>query len=169
MSNHSLSWGLFNEENFRKKNVERRLINMFTSYCIPQEIQSDRVISFARCFRNSISTRLCPRLIIPCFRVLSSDATRRQKRWFLSTVMRRIGTGMRYYHFSCLPFEKPLRSHSAVLHFSSSFGRKVKRPLKVIKDTLITSTPTPLGSIPTYLEQLRHTLTRYVNFHLIIL
>ena len=156
-------------KNISAKNVAKHLIHMFTTYGIPKEIQSDRGSNFtSNLFHQTLPELGISQTLSTAYHPQSQGALERCHQTLKSMLRKYCCEESRDWD-EVLPFlmfairESPQESLGCS-PFELLFGRKVRGPLKVIKDTLVQPNPTSLVSVSTYLHQLRDTLGKVRKF-----
>lgn len=146
------------------KIIANHLIHMFTTFGIPLEVQSDRGSNFTSELFSKVLNELGVQQILSTAYHPQSQGALERCHQTLKAMLRKYSHEKLQDWDVGLPFllfamrEAPQESIELV------FGRKVRGPLKVIKDKLISPEPTKLISVTTYLEQLRDTLENVHQF-----
>lgn len=155
-------------KNISAKYVANKLIHMFSTFGIPQEIQSDRGTNFTSDLFNQVLQELgITQTLSTAYHPQSQGALERHHQT-LKAMIRKYCHEEGQDWDDGLPFllfairESPQESLGCS-PFELVFGRRVRGPLRLVKDSLI-SHQAPLVSVTTYLEQLRNNLERIRNF-----
>lgn len=142
---------------------------MYTTFGIPHEVQSDRGSNFtSELFSKVLNELGVQQTLSTAYHPQSKGALERCHQT-LKTMLRKYSHEKLQDWDVGLPFllfairEAPQESIGCS-PFELVFGRKVRGPLKVTKDKLISPAPTQLLSVTTYLEQLRGTLENVRQF-----
>lgn len=156
-------------KNISAKNVASHLIHMFTQFGIPQEVQSDQGSNFtSNLFRQVLNELGIQQTLSSAYHPQSQGALERTHQT-LKTMIRKFCYENSQEWDEGLPFllfairEAPHESINCS-PFQLVFGRKVRGPLKVIKDKLIGPSPPQLVTVSVYLEQLRDKLVKIREF-----
>ena len=155
--------------NISAKTVINTLTHMFTTFGIPQEIQSDRGSNFTSDLFTQVLQHLGIRQSLStAYHPQSQGALERQHqtlksmlRKFCSEEDRDWDEGLPFLLFALR--ETPSDS-LGVSPFELLYGRKVRGPLKVIKDHLITSPTSKLITVQRYINSLQERLTKVRAF-----
>ena len=156
-------------KNISAKVVANTLTNMFTTFGIPEEIQSDRGSNFTSSLFTEVLKLLgIKQTLSTAYHPQSQGALERfhqtmksMLRKFCCEEDRDWDEGLQFLLFAIR--ETPSES-LGVSPFQLLFGRKVRGPLKVIKDQLISSPSTKLVTVNNYITSLKSNLDKVRSF-----
>lgn len=156
-------------KNISAKNVIKHLIHMFTIYGIPQEIQSDRGSNFTSELFGEILKQLdIKQSLATAYHPQSQGALERlhltlknMLRKFCHETTRDWDEGLPFLMFAIR--ETPTES-LGISPFELLYGRRVRGPLKVIKDHLLVAPSSKLVSINLYISSLTEKLKKVRAF-----
>ncbi|XP_071542904.1 uncharacterized protein [Panulirus ornatus] len=150
------------------KNVANKLIHMFTTFGIPQEVRSDRGTNFTSDLFKDVLQELGIKQTLSTAHHPQSQGALERHHQTLKSMIRKYCHERNQDWDEGLPFllfavrESPHESLGCS-PFELVFGRQVRGPLKVVKDELI-SHKVPLKSFITYLQQLKDNLDKIRKF-----
>ena len=156
-------------KNISAKTVCSKLIHMFTSVGIPKEVQSDRATNFTSdLFRQVLQELDIQQTLSTAYHPQSQGALERHHQTLKSMIRKYCyendqdwDEGLPLLLFAMR--ESPQESLGCS-PFELVYGRKVRGPLKVIKDKLIGTPSSKLMSVTTYLEKLKLNLDNVRKF-----
>ena len=156
-------------KNISAKKVANTLTHMFTTFGIPQEIQSDRGSNFtSELFTQVLQHLGIKQSLSTAYHPQSQGALERQHQTIKAMIRKfcleedqEWDEGLPYLLFALR--ETPSGS-LGVSPFELLYGRKVRGPLKVIKDHLITSPTSKLITVQKYINSLQERLTKVRAF-----
>ncbi|XP_076058600.1 uncharacterized protein LOC143035618 [Oratosquilla oratoria] len=156
-------------KNITAKTVANTLTNLFTTFGIPEEIQSDRGSNFTSVlFAEVLKLLGIKQTLSTAYHPQSQGALERFHQTMKSMIRkfcceedRDWDEGLQFLLFAIR--ETPSES-LGVSPFELLFGRKVRGPLKVIKDHLISLPSTKLVTVNNYITSLKSNLDKVRSF-----
>ncbi|XP_076030368.1 uncharacterized protein LOC143018665 [Oratosquilla oratoria] len=156
-------------KNISAKTVANTLTNLFTTFGIPEEIQSDRGSNFTSVlFAEVLKLLGIKQTLSTAYHPQSQGALERFHQTMKSMIRkfcceedRDWDEGLQFLLFAIR--ETPSES-LGVSPFELLFGRKVRGPLKVIKDHLISLPSTKLVTVNNYITSLKSNLDKVRSF-----
>ncbi len=149
--------------------IVSKLNHFFTTFGIPQTIQSDRGTNFTSVLFTEVLKELgIAQTLSSAYHPQSQGALERFHQT-LKGLLRKFCHEQESEWDDALPYmlfairEAPNES-TGVSPFELLFGRKVRGPLRIIKDKLLDSTTHKLVSVTKYLNNLKATLTKVRTF-----
>ena len=156
-------------KNIFAKTIVGKLTYLFTFHGIPKEIQSDRGTNFTSNLFTAVLTELgITQTLSTAYHPQSQGALERCHQT-LKALLRKFCHEQEQDWDEALPYvlfairETPNES-LGVSPFELLYGRKVRGPLKVIKDQLLNNTTNQLVTVTQYLDKLKDTLTKVRSF-----
>lgn len=156
-------------KNITAKSVASKLIHMFTTFGIPQEVQSDRGTNFtSNLFQQVLHELGIQQTLSTAYHPQSQGALERHHQT-LKAMLRKYCHENNQEWDEGLPFllfaiREVTHESTGCSPFELVFGRKVRGPLKVMKDKLIGPPIINLMSVTKYIEQLKGTLEKVRNY-----
>ncbi|XP_076032460.1 uncharacterized protein LOC143020182 [Oratosquilla oratoria] len=156
-------------KNISAKTVANTLTNLFTTFGIPEEIQSDRGSNFTSVlFAEVLKLLGIKQTLSTAYHPQSQGALERFHQTMKSMIRKFCceedsgwDEGLQFLLFAIR--ETPSES-LGVSPFELLFGRKVRGPLKVIKDHLISLPSTKLVTVNNYITSLKSNLDKVRSF-----
>lgn len=156
-------------KNMSAKTIVSKLIHMFTTFGIPQEIQSDRGTNFTSDLFSEVLSQLgITQTLSTAYHPQSQGALERSHQT-LKSMLRKFCQEENQDWDEVLPFilfairEAPNES-LGLSPFELLFGRKVRGPLKVIKDKTLKGSSCKLITISQYIDKLKDTIVKVRAF-----
>lgn len=150
-------------KNISAKTVVKNLLHFFTIFGLPAEIQSDRGTNFtSHLFENIVKELNIHHVMSSAYRPQSQGCLERFHQTLKTMIKKFCLESDRDWdeNVDWLMFavrECPQES-TGISPFQMLYGKKVRGPLKVLKDTIITTTPVPNITVAKYIDKLRNTL-----------
>ncbi|XP_050730790.1 protein NYNRIN-like [Eriocheir sinensis] len=155
--------------NITAKTIVTKLTQLFTTFGIPREIQSDRGTNFTSDLFAAVLAELgINQTLSTAYHPQSQGALERCHQT-LKALLRKFCHDQDQEWDEALPFvlfairETPNES-LGVSPFELLFGHKVRGPLKIIKDQLLSDTTCKLVTITKYIEKLKNTFDKVRSF-----
>ena len=152
-------------KNITARNVASNLTHMFTTFGIPQEVQSDRGTNFtSNLFQQVLHELGIKQILSTAYHPQSQGALERHHQT-LKAMLRKYCHENNQEWDEGLPFllfaiREATHESIGCSPFELVFGRKVRGPLKIMKDKLIGPPSIRLVSVTKYVEQLKGTLEK---------
>lgn len=156
-------------KNITSRTIVSKLRHLFTTFGIPQEIQSDQGTNFTSdLFRAVLNELGISQTLSTAYHPQSQGALERCHQT-LKSLLRKFCHEQPLEWDEALPYvlfairEAPNES-LGVSPFELLFGRKVRGPLRIVKDKLLDTTTHKLVSVTKYLDNLKSTLSKVRTF-----
>lgn len=156
-------------KNITSKSIVSKLTTMFTTFGIPQEIQSDRGSNFTSDLFKAVLTELgITQTLSTAYHPQSQGALERCHQT-LKSLLRKFCHERNQEWDEALPYmlfairETPNES-LGVSPFEMLYGRKVRGPLRLVKDKLLNTSSQKLVTVTKYLDHLKTTLLQVRAF-----
>lgn len=156
-------------KNITSKSIVSKLTTMFTTFGIPQEIQSDRGSNFTSDLFKAVITELgITQTLSTAYHPQSQGALERCHQT-LKSLLRKFCHERDQEWDEALPYmlfairETPNES-LGISPFELLYGRKVRGPLRLIKDKLLNTSSQKLVTVTKYLDHLKSTLLQVREF-----
>lgn len=156
-------------KNITTKTIANTLINMFTTYGIPKNIQSDRGSNFTSdLFRAVLGQLGITQTFSTAYHPQSQGALERCHQTQKSVHRKYCHENDQEWDealpFALFAIRETTNETLGVSPFEMLFGRPVREPLKVIKEKLLSETAYRLSSVIQYINHLKDSLHKIHEF-----